>query len=106
MSFHTMYVRQRGSKDSGGAFTDLEVEQVWRKGTPIPGYSPDVWRHDTCGHPIKRTDYGNTATKFGWEVDHIRPVAAGGTSNLSNLQPLYWETNRQKGDKYPWSCGQ
>ena len=38
----------------------------------------------------------------GWEIDHIKPVARGGSDDLSNLQPLYWETNRNKGDQYPY----
>ena len=42
--------------------------------------------------------------KFGWEIDHIKPVSKGGTDNLSNLQPLYWENNRSKGDKLDWKC--
>lgn len=77
---------------------------VWNKGRPITGYDSNVWRHDTCGSVMKYSDHGNTSSKFGWEIDHIRPKAKGGSDDLSNLQPLYWKTNRDKGDTYPWSC--
>lgn len=34
------------------------------------------------------------------EIDHIQPVAKGGTGkNLSNLQCLCWRCNRKKGDR-------
>ena len=34
------------------------------------------------------------------EIDHIRPVSAGGITEESNLQTLCWKCNRRKGAKY------
>lgn len=34
----------------------------------------------------------------GWEVDHVVPLACGGTNSLGNLQWLTREENRSKGD--------
>ena len=39
--------------------------------------------------------------KYGWKIDHIKPVAKGGTDDLNNLQPLQWANNRHKSDNYP-----
>ena len=58
---------------------------------------------DKCGSLMKREKYGKTEN-YGWEIDHIKPVSKGGTDDLANLQPLYWENNRKKADIYPWSC--
>jgi 5-methylcytosine-specific restriction endonuclease McrA len=80
---------------------------VWNKGAIVPDkngqhWDPKVWRYDKCGKPIKYSEHGNTASDVGWEIDHIKPIAKGGTDDLSNLQPLQWENNRAKGDTYPW----
>lgn len=78
--------------------------KVFDKGTPIDGYDASTWRRDICGYAMKYTDHGDTSSEYGWEIDHIEPTAKGGPNTWENLQPLYWETNRKKGDTYPWSC--
>ena len=78
---------------------------VWAKGNPIQGYDPAIWRHDICGAVMKYADHGNTNSKHGWEIDHIYPQSLGGQTEWDNLQPLYWENNRAKSDRYPWKCG-
>jgi len=82
-------------------FDEKMIEAVWRKSLFVPGYT---WRKDQqCGAPIKREEYGNRESKYGWEIDHINPV---GSDNLENLQPLQWENNVAKSDSRGgrWTC--
>lgn len=80
------------------------LSSVWWKGTPIPDFDSKVWMRDKCGAVMKWSEHGNRNSEHGWEIDHIRPQAAGGSDDLSNLQPLNWKNNAAKGDTYPWSC--
>lgn len=77
---------------------------VWTKGRVIPEYDSAIWRWDACGHVMNYSEHGNTNSEHGWEIDHMLPSAKGGSNALENLQPLYWQNNRRKGDTYPWFC--
>ena len=87
---------------SGRTFDQTTIDAVWAKAKLDPGYT--IFKKDACGATIKNDEYGKTST-YGWEIDHIKPVAKDGSDELSNLQALQWENNRYKGDDYPnWSC--
>ena len=81
--------------------TDELIKQVWQNGTIVPGFDPDTFRKDACGAWILRNYYGTRDSSFGWEIDHVYPVALGGGDDLQNLRPMQWENNVSKGDDYP-----
>ena len=80
------------------AFTEEQIQKVWEKGTIVPNYDKNTWRKDKCDAWIKRNEYGNRDSIYGWEIDHITPKANGGGDELSNLRPLQWENNLRTSD--------
>lgn len=48
----------------------------------------DGWICQLCGEPVEKGDL---------EIDHITPVAFGGTDSPTNLQASHRECNREKG---------
>lgn len=61
-------------------------------------YTPEEWEQ-LCNH------YGNKCLGCGrndvkMTVDHIKPVSLGGSSDISNLQPLCKNCNSRKGNRH------
>ena len=38
---------------------------------------------------------------MGWNVEHFKPQALGGTDHLNNLQPMNSRENSSRGKQYP-----
>jgi hypothetical protein len=104
--FHQLS-RKPGTKSNGSAFSHEEKVAVFIKGAVARGYDSNRYRLDACGALMDFYAYGDTTPKgFGWEIDHIHPVAKGGKTVLANLQPLQWQNNRSKSDNSDgtWAC--
>ncbi len=97
--------RKHNTKRDGRPFNLVERKKVWSKGRIVEGQDPAKVRADVCGALMYWHKYGDTSSRFGWEIDHRKPVIKGGGDELDNLQPLQWENNRLKSDNYPeWKC--
>lgn len=77
---------------------------VWKKGKIVVNNDPNVFRKDACGAWMQFSKHGNRDAKYGWEIDHIIPVTHDGTDVPSNLQPLHWKNNVEKGDSSQLKC--
>ncbi|MBS2100548.1 HNH endonuclease signature motif containing protein [Carboxylicivirga linearis] len=85
------------------SWTQEQIDAVWEKGTIVPPNKPSEWRKDMAGAWIHYSQFGNTDSQYGWEIDHMKPEALKGSNHIDNLQPLQWQNNRTKGDNYPKS---
>ncbi len=95
--------RKRNSDVKGQPFTSKVIAATWRRASVINGLDADQFRNDACGAKMRKDSYGTTG-EFGWEIDHIKPVSAGGTDHKTNLQPLHWSNNLHKGDSDGQPC--
>ena len=76
---------------------EIRKRTVWNRGHKVLGYDPAILRKDDFGYDIFYTEYGNRYSDFGWEIDHIVPIAEGGSDELYNLRPLNWRANARRG---------
>lgn len=72
-------------------------DNVWDKAAKIRGKDSSKYRKDPYGNEMHYDSFGKNSAK-GWEVDHIRPKARGGSDATVNLQALKTKVNRSKGD--------
>jgi hypothetical protein len=94
-SLTTMF-RFPNTNSVGKPFDAATIQAVWHKSEIKTKHAP--LKPDAFGSLMWEQGYGNTNTKFGWEIDHINPVSRGGGDELENLQALQWEHNRHKRD--------
>ncbi len=80
-------------------YTKERLDQIWNKGDKIAGKNPNLYRTDKEGNVMYKPSYGKMS-EMGWNVDHSKPQAKGGTDHLNNLQPMNSRENSRKGDKY------
>ena len=79
--------------------SDEDIQWAWNQTKTIRGKNPNLYRRDEEGNQIYKPSYG-TDGEQGWEIDHRRPTAKGGTGSRRNLRVLQTNANREKGDKY------
>ena len=82
----------------GTVLGDFFFKAIWEKASPILGEDSTRFRRDDEGNRIEWAHYGNRDKETGWEIDHIMPVAKGGSDDISNLRPLQWKANVMKSD--------
>lgn len=82
-------------------FTENIIEAVWQKAEAVYGINELRYRKDIGGAWLQKDQYEKEG-KYGWGIDHICPRSKGGNENISNLQAMHWENNKEKSNYYPW----
>ena len=85
------------------------INQLWGEATTIPQRDPEVWRMDPCGAIIKKEDYGDRESEYGWEIDHVvsksflldKGADEDEIGQEDNLRAMHWANNESKGTDYP-----
>lgn len=74
--------------------------EVWNK---VFGNRTEL--EDYAGRLIKKSACGNPDSKFFPTIDHIRPLAKGGSDILENIIICHRDTNEEKDDLFPhWAA--
>ncbi len=71
-------------------FSETIIQRVWKKGKIVSTHKPSLWRKDDCGAWMKRDEFRNRRSEYGWEIDDISP---GGPDALCNVRPVHWQNN-------------
>jgi 5-methylcytosine-specific restriction endonuclease McrA len=77
--------------------TKDQIDKAWNNAKAVRGKDPKLYRQDPYGTIIYKRSYGKDS-RMGWEVDHIKPIARGGSDAIRNVQALHTEKNREKSD--------
>lgn len=77
--------------------TKDQIDKAWESAKKLRGEDPDKYRQDPYGNKMYKDSYGRNSA-MGWEVDHIKPEAKGGSDAARNLQALNTGVNRSKQD--------
>ena len=81
-------------------FSETQKDHCWEKAPKRSTLNKNEYRFGAAGALIKYDDYGDEDSKFGWNIDHRKPISAGGSDEDSNIRAMHWENNLAKGDDY------
>ena len=56
---------------------------------------------DYAGRLMKRSACGDPSSPYHPTLDHIRPLSAGGSDVLGNIEICHRDTNKEKADSFP-----
>ncbi|WP_342254322.1 hypothetical protein [Spiroplasma endosymbiont of Zeiraphera isertana] len=88
-------------------WTPQQIEEVWNKGEIIDDYNPQLYRKDYAGALMFKNNFisnvklNDDPKSYNWTIIHQRPLFHGGTSDISNLQPMNNTNAITKGNNYP-----
>ena len=80
-------------------YSEKILDLIFSKGSIVRGMNSKLYRKDCFGNLMYRYSYGKYSP-MGWNVDHSKPIAKGGTNSIRNLHPMSCFANCSKGARY------
>lgn len=78
------HIRRSRQNNSGGSFTVGEIKELYKR------------QNGLCANRLCRLKIGTVKGKRNYHIDHVTPVALGGSSFIENIQLLCASCNRRK----------
>ncbi len=69
------------------------ILKIWRKGEIIFDINPDIIRRDLYGDWIKKDDYNNPDSVYGWVIFQLEPESMNGNTTGAELFPVNYRNN-------------
>ncbi|HVB47825.1 MAG TPA: hypothetical protein VNF69_05480 [Burkholderiales bacterium] len=66
------------------------VDAVWAHARVLPEADAATWRQDACGAWVRREQFGQEHSEFGWKIE---PITSGGPATPENLRPFHWRNH-------------
>ena len=79
--------------------SEFDRWMLWQCAPRVPNLDPAMWRYDGNLVIVKWTDYDNRESQHGWHVDHIKPLAEGGSDSIFNKRILNVYDNLSHGGR-------
>lgn len=70
---------------------------AWNNAAAIAEYNPAEWRRGVDGSAMRRQDYGDRASQYGWEIGRVVPITHDGRDALDNLRAPHRRNNARRG---------
>ena len=80
----------------GIKMSKFKTIEVWNE---FYGSTEEV--RDYTGRLMKKSACGDPNSKYHPTLDHIRPLAGGGSDVLDNIEICHRDTNREKANHFP-----
>ncbi len=79
-------------------YNESQKRQIWDNTTKPIIASNGVYLHNLYALDYRNNEvhwncFGDRESEFGWEIDHIIPVALGGRTIPRNLRVSHWKPN-------------
>lgn len=72
------------------SLTKEELEKIWKKAEIIIGVNPKFIRRDIYGNWIKKNDFNNIHSSFGWTVSSVK-LQKFDDEYYETLMPVHWK---------------